>query len=471
MSFASDFYKHCRESRLAGAQVSVFSGADYQLDLAYGMASLEDGKSVTLSTIFRIASISKIVVAVAVLQLVEKRLVSLDDDIGDILGFKIRNPRYPDDKITIKMLMTQTSSITDGPDEGRAGYNNVNGTSLPVTLRELLAPNPGEYYTEATWSPNRPGEKFIYSNFGCGILACVVEKATGEYFTDYVKRNVLDPLGVDASFRADEIINKEAIADLYYADNAGRLRRSRSGASFVESVYPRFPLGENYRGPAGGLFISMRDLARFARILIDDGAYFGRRILNKETVDLMLQIHWHGADKSYQAKGLQLKFINQFGPTFKGHTGSAYGAISYLFVNREEKLGICFITNGGLYRRGKKMYDVQENIFRSFLRAYWPRRPREHVFSADLRKPYGTLNDRAIFFSAPPRIAGDDVFLPVANIADIFDIAPETADVGTILRFRSRRVIATEPRLSLRKVCAAFKARYRRRGDEIEVYY
>ena len=42
MSFASDFYKHCRESRLAGAQVSVFSGADYQLDLAYGMASLED---------------------------------------------------------------------------------------------------------------------------------------------------------------------------------------------------------------------------------------------------------------------------------------------------------------------------------------------------------------------------------------------------------------------------------------------
>src|SRR5690606_11809412 len=160
---------------------------------------------------------------------------------------------------------------------------------------------------------------------------------TGEYFTDYVKRNVLDPLGVDASFRADEIINKEAIADLYYADNAGRLRRSRPGARLVESVYPRLPVGESYRRPAGRLLIIMRHVARFARILIDDRAYFGRRILNKETVDLMLQIHWHGADKSYQAKGLQLKFINQFGPTFKGHTGSAYGAISYLFVNREEK--------------------------------------------------------------------------------------------------------------------------------------
>ena len=86
-------------------------------------------------------------------------------------------------------------------------------------------------------------------------------------------------------------------------------------------------------------------------------------------------------------------------------------------------------------------------------------------------KTYYIIMEGKMCIRDRPRIAGDDVFLPVANIADIFDIAPETADAGTILRFRNRRVIAKEPRLSLRKVCAAFKARYRRRGDEIEVYY
>ncbi|HHZ18720.1 MAG TPA: serine hydrolase [Acholeplasmataceae bacterium] len=472
MSFRTEFLQHCRDAQLVGAQVSVFSGDDYQLDLAYGLASLAGEKPVTLETIFRIASISKIVVAMAVLQLVEKQLVGLDDDIGSILGFNIRNPHHPDKKITIRMLMTQTSSITDGPeDDSRAGYNNVNGTYRPATLRDLLVPNDGKYYTNKTWLAAVPGEAFNYSNFGCGILACIVEKVTGEYFTDYVAKNILRPLGLDASFRADEIKNKAAIANLYYGPENGGFKLSRSGESFIASVYPHFPLGENYRGPAGGLFISMRDLMKIARLLVNDGVVSGHRVLEKDTVDQMLQLQWYGVSENYRAKGLQLRFMDFDGKTFKGHTGSAYGAISYLFINREEKLGICFITNGGKYRPGTVMCDVQENIFRSFLNHYWPKQEREHVFSAAFGSAAGMLDDRVIRFSFPLELKDDDVYLPITNVADIFNIVPDAASGDVILRFRGREYVAVTPMLSLREVCATFNAGIRLENGKIEIRY
>lgn len=478
MSFVIDFFKYCNNGHLVGAQVSVMAGDCYQLDLAYGNASLEDNRKVMLDTVFRIASISKIVVAMAVLQLAEKDLISLDDDIGEILGFKIRNPRFPNDKITIKMLMTQTSSITDGYDDENplydgiiAGYNGVNGKTLPVTLEQLLVPGSGKYYTDLTWSDAAPGCRFIYSNFGCGILACIVEAVTGMYFTDYAAQKILIPLGVDASFRASEIRNKAAIADLYYTAKDGRYRLARTGQSFIKSVYPRFPLKENYRGPAGGLFISMRDLSKIARLLINDGVWGGVRILEKETVDLMLQLHWFGQNNSYKAKGLQLKIMDFAGRTFKGHTGSAYGVISYLFINREEKLGICFITNGGQYRRGKLMYDIQENIFRTFLQHYWPSRKSKHRFTADLRVMHGFLDDRIIVLDSIPQIKSNDIYFSIKNIADIFNIVPIAEANRTILMFRRHQLVTAEPMLGLKAVCMKFKVEYHLMGNQLEIFY
>src|SRR5690554_1558298 len=158
MSFFSAFNQFCRRRGVVGAQVSVIAGNNYQLDSAYGFADAATKQPVKLDTIFRIASISKIVVAMSALQLIEKNKLSLKDDIGDILGFKIRNPHHPDKKITVKMLMTQTSSITDGYDDEDpaydgllCGYNAINGTTLPVSLQQLLCPDFGEYYTPLTW--------------------------------------------------------------------------------------------------------------------------------------------------------------------------------------------------------------------------------------------------------------------------------------------------------------------------------
>jgi len=435
MSFKDSFYKYSKDSRLVGASAVVIKDDDIVEEVSYGYKSLENKSPVTADTIFRIASISKIIVSIAALTLIEQGKAALDDDIGDILGFKIRNPHHLDKKITIKMLMTQTSSITDAYDDEDPkhdkeirGYNGVNGTSWDVGLEELLVPNDGKYYTDLTWNKEEPGTKFIYSNFGCGILACIVEALSGELFTKYVERVILKPLNMDASFRASDIVRKDEIANLYYQtnDENNLYKISRSAESFINSGYPIFDLKENYRGPAGGLFTSMKDLSKIMRLLLNDGVCEGDRILKKETVDIMLQLHWYGEGFNYDAKGLQLKFIDCFDTKlFKGHTGSAYGVISYLFFNREEQLGICFITNGGYYKLSKDgFYDVEENVFNAFLKEYWPKVEKEMIFEFDIEEDYGTLDDRVIYFEQKPILKGDDVYLPINAIGSGLNAIP-----------------------------------------------
>ncbi|MDD4389051.1 MAG: hypothetical protein PHV87_07595, partial [Bacilli bacterium] len=155
----------------------------------------------------------------------------------------------------------------------------------------------------------------------------------------------------------------------------------------------------------------------------------------------------------------------------KGHTGSAYGVISYLFINREEKLGICFITNGGQYRLGKLMYDIQENIFRTFLQHYWPSRKSKHRFTADLRVMHGFLDDRMIVFDSIPQIKSNDIYFSIKNIADIFNIVPIAEANRTILMFRRHQLVTAEPMLGLKAVCMKFKVEYHLMGNQLEIFY
>jgi len=78
-----------------------------------GYQSIENNVITKTSAIYRIASISKVIVAICIMQLYDEGLVDLDEDISKYLGFDVRNPGFPNDKITLRMIMTQTSSITD----------------------------------------------------------------------------------------------------------------------------------------------------------------------------------------------------------------------------------------------------------------------------------------------------------------------------------------------------------------------
>ncbi len=379
-NFEQVFKNICQARGVVGANVLIIKDNKIVEQVTYGYQDLED-KILTLpNTIYRIASVSKVEVALAIMKLYENKQLDLDKDISVYLGFKVRNPHFPNDIITIRMLMTQTSSITDGFDDEdlsnevrRDGYNGVNGTNLKVTLKDLLVPNDSIYYSEVTFLNHKPGTQFCYSNFGCGILACIVEKISGMYFTDYVQKNVLDLLKIDASFRIDQIKAFDQIASLYIP-SGDNYKLCRNKTMFMNGLYERFPLGENFRGPAGGLFISIPDLAKIMIMLINKGNYNNKQVFSEETIDEMLKKNWQGPrDGNYEAKGLQMIIReNYHGHCVWGHYGNAYGLTSFMLFNPTEKIGICFANNGNCsHYLNSGDTDLHDEIFKAFAKEYW----------------------------------------------------------------------------------------------------
>ncbi|MCM1260383.1 MAG: beta-lactamase family protein [Prevotella sp.] len=355
------------ESQAVGLNVLIANTSDVIEQFTYGYASLEEKKPTDIHTIYRIASVSKVIVATCIMMLYDEGLVDIYEDISKYLGYHVRNPYFPNDSITLRMLMTQTSSICDGEDQ-IYGYDGVNGPTFFVDLEQLLT-NPGyAYYTSKTYLQEKPGTKYCYSNFGCGILACIIEKVTGMYFTDFVRQRLFIPMGLDASFRIEDIEHKERIASLYeYENNTWVLIRDTK--RFEEVCFPKYPLGNNFRGPAGGLLISPLDLSKIMRMLMNEGTFEGKRYLKQTTVQLMKQIHWHTNQPIglYQQKGLQLLILDDYGPRLYGHTGSAYGLRSFMFFNAN--YGYICMCNGARYTyRPSGITTLQEGVLQEVLR-------------------------------------------------------------------------------------------------------
>ena len=491
LNIKEKFDQICSSAKLVGANL-VFVKDDKVIEKChYGYRDLAKKEETSDKTIYRIASISKTIGAIGLMQLYEKGLFDLDGDISDILGFEVRNPKYPDDIITPKMIMTQTSSIVDGYDDEDPknndiikGYNGVNGSNLEVSLKDLLTNPNSQYYTDKTFSDYRPGERFIYSNFGCGIMACMIEKLSGEYFTDYMINHVFKPLGIDGSFVSTDIRRKENIASTYLPSDDGYvISRSREG--FLSSSYKKWPLGDNFRGPAGGLFIDMDDLSRLMRMFINGGEVDGVRLLKKETVDLMYQIHWIGVGgDSYRSKGLQMKVMETFldqDVIFRGHTGGAYGVRSYMFFNQKYNLGAIFITNGGYYKKDNEhnLLDVFYETLKLFIDEYYPKHKESH-FTFCVGSNVSNVDNRTIIFDKEPFEYDGEVFVPFYNFCDGIETVGEKIEESDviIIKKNGKEIKTFSPTrfdgvimIPLFKTLDALNMKYTKDNEKIEISY
>lgn len=161
------------------------------------MANIAAGRRVTPDTLFMLASVSKTVVATAVLQAIEDGLFDLQTHVNDVLPFRVRHPVHPDRPITVRQLLTHTSSIRDNWNLLTAGY--VAGDSpmeLRTFLRRYLSPGGADF------APNNfyafgPGRSYRYANVGASLAAFLVEAAAGIGFDTWCERRIFAPLGMD----------------------------------------------------------------------------------------------------------------------------------------------------------------------------------------------------------------------------------------------------------------------------------
>ena len=267
MLYLNEYQEFIKKYNLVGSNCLFLRKDGYIENVCSGYSNLESKIDTTTSSIYRIASISKVVVAIGVLKLYDKGLIDLDEDVSKYLGFKVRNPKYPNDLITLRMIMTQTSSIIDdGIFENGIykGYDGANCTEDYIKLEELLTPGSSRFYKG--YSDYKPGTNFIYSNLGCGILACVCEKITGIYFPEYIKKELLHPLNIMSGFRLEDIEDIDNLASHYlYENDIFKLYRNRELFEKVQCL--KYPLGDNFRGVAGGLYISAINLSKIMSML------------------------------------------------------------------------------------------------------------------------------------------------------------------------------------------------------------
>nr|WP_276898120.1 serine hydrolase domain-containing protein [Pedobacter kyonggii] len=312
-----------------GAAVAVVKEGKLIYTHSFGLKDLENKKPLTDQDIFRIASISKSFSATSIMQLVEAGKISLDDDFGDLVGFKIRNPKFPDQKISLKMALSHTSSLNDSQ-----GYLNLD------VINPDKNPNWAKCYNDYA-----PGSKFDYCNLNFNLIGTIIEKKSGERFDNYVKNHVLKPLGLYAGYCIDSLDSTRFVNLYEYHADTKTYTPSPTAYAPRRTEIANYIMGYSTPvfSPTGGMKISATDLAKYMIMHMNYGTSNGVKIISKKSAKKM-----QTALTDDEGYGLAIRTADQLipGVKLKGHTGSAYGLFSTMFFNPKEKFGFVIITNG-----------------------------------------------------------------------------------------------------------------------------
>jgi CubicO group peptidase (beta-lactamase class C family) len=357
-----------------------------------GVADPQSGRRVTADDPVRVASVSKMVVAIGVMKLVEEGKLDLNSDVSRWLGWPLRNPSFPGRPITLRVLLSHTSSVREHDDD----YVIPLGASLQSVMAD-----------PKNWDPQHgPGDNYFrYTNLNFPIVASIVERATGQRFDIWMRRNVLEPMKLDACYNWPTCSDAQ-IARAVELDQGGKpvkddLHGHRPDCPvFVKEGQPcdlsLWRLGENGSlfSPQGGLRISGRGLARIGRMLLNNGTLDGIRILSPQSVETMMTQVWRydghngvtsegGEDSGfYCSYGLATQQIptplpgchddmGTRGATLVGHAGDAYGMKSGIWIDRIRGRGIAyFVTGVPDHAKGDERSAFTAAEARAFRRTY-----------------------------------------------------------------------------------------------------
>ncbi len=318
-----------QSSPVVGLSVAVVKNNKVIYNHSFGFKDVEKQLPLTNESIFRIASISKSFTTTAMMQLVAEKKIRLDQDISELVGFKVRNPAYPNTVITLKMVLSHRSSINDSE-----GYFSLDAID-PATN-----PNFAKCY-----NAYEPDKGYMYCNLNYNLAGSILEKMTGIRFDKYIQQQILDPLGLYGGYNVNAL-DTQLIAKIY------EFNKETQGFTLSLNAYaPRTEEINNYTmgrttpifSPTGGMKISANDLAKYMIMHSQLGKYDGGRMIPKNLSQQMQAII--SEEEGY---GMALETTTQLiaGKTMIGHTGSAYGLYSMMFFEPKEKIGFIVISNG-----------------------------------------------------------------------------------------------------------------------------
>jgi CubicO group peptidase (beta-lactamase class C family) len=384
LSFAQQLRKSLEEikekNNLVGLTVCVVKDGEVINLENLGLRDVNRNLPLDNNTVFRIASVSKMFTVTALMQLYDKGLFKLDEDVSTYLGFKLRNPNYPDEPITFSMLMSHTSSLRDG--EGYDKFLMASYNQKPFPLLSSVLVSDGPFFTSDMWSNTDAPSKgfFTYSNINFGILGTLVERLSGERFDKYCIEHLFKPMNIHASFDVRDISDVSNVGVIYRKENGNWTAQNDDwkGVRPADRELTGYVIGSNavLFAPQGGLRVSASDLAKFLMMHQNNGNYKGVKILSEKAAQLMHKTVWSFNGKNGNS---EKEFFTHYslgcmrtdklvsGVELLGHSGDAYGLLSGLYYSEKEKFGIIFITNGGEWKPGSYSgwQSVEEDVFKA----------------------------------------------------------------------------------------------------------
>lgn len=361
-----------------GREVYRFAGGVRRMAGAQTWPMTEDSR-------FRMASVSKMFTVFTIMQLAEAGKLSLDEDVSEYLGFRLRHPSYPDVPITLRSLASHTSGLRDG---------KVYSIPPSVGVRAFFRPGSPYWEGGAHFAPagQMPGIYFTYCNLNYGLLGTVIEAVTGQRFDQYQKTHILKDLDCRADYvpgnleapefaRLGTIYRKQDRQGRWeekgpwqgIMDDFGGVQPPRETLSlqnpYAQDVCQTYDLAGYQPGtnatifsPQGGLRLSLEELGHVLAMLLHDGRYAGRQVLRPASLQTMFSPQWtydgHNGDTCGQTLltyGLGEFFVDGRGPArccrtkaidLWGHTGQAFGLLSGLFIRPGTGSGFAYVMNG-----------------------------------------------------------------------------------------------------------------------------
>lgn len=291
---------------------------------ALGYANKSNNTLATDSTRYLVASVSKTITAVAIMKLVEQNLISLDDDINQFLPYSVRNPSFPNDKITYRMLLSHTSSIVDDFQEN---FDlDCYGIDCTMTLEQYFNHvflNSGQYYSSDNFSSDRPGTYEAYSNLGSALLGYLVERITNTPFDTYCKNNIFIPLNMK---KTEWRLANTPIAELAVPYSPE-----------ITNPNPHYTFPDY---PNGGLRTNVLDLSIFLRMIILNGTFNGTQILSPSSMNAMKALQFGSNEQC-----LSFYYETIGGKTLLGHSGGEKGVTAEMYYDTNTNIGIIVFSN------------------------------------------------------------------------------------------------------------------------------
>ncbi len=342
----------------AGIVVVRIDAENNERAVAVGCARFAvDGRAcdrhLTPQQLLRVASISKLFTAVAIHRLIDARRLTLATDVSELLGYRLRNPAFPEAMITIGQLLSHTSSLRDAERYWIAA---------PGELRELLA-GPGRF------DPRAPGSHFSYANINFSVLAAVLERATQRRFDQYMADELFQPAGVTAGFNWQRLEALPVImtATLYRRRAVDADRWLPSGPWVAQmdaldasptppSVAADYVAGSNPTlfSPQGGLRISPLDVARFLRQVFLPRAGESAMLTARSRLALCRPLV--GDDGGRMSADTERGLFDRFGygaqpkrlagRNWCGHFAEAYGLKGAALVDRRRREVLVYFITG-----------------------------------------------------------------------------------------------------------------------------